>query len=416
MSFAMNKASAKEAADRIAGANRKCQKGWRALFAEVVFCEVLRKQFTMLEGVECDELREQAKSKNAFVAFLQNENEEFVSYYVYREYTVLYEKMKERRPIEFMCLEADSDTGHDTMVKGILKALVNLGFNGVTETNKLLRTPEEEAEAEANAVAKREANAHQKRVKMEMASKQFAKITENEAPREEEEEAPREEEEEAPREEEEVPREEDEEPKKRGRPKNSEIDIIPHTNNDDIIAQLVEAGIAADEDTDDETDEEGVEETKESVHEPTKKKRGRPSKKKMLVSGDVDEAPPPLGPIHTDAQEEISMLRSRVKQLEEFILKMGKEVPEMAGIPLMDTNTAEDIVLSGGFDGLENDSALCEDEDASVEVEIFTHEGVSYYKDSDNVLYEFGCESDDAVTVGIWNEMTKSIDDVEDDE
>jgi len=58
----------------------------------------------------------------------------------------------------------------------------------------------------------------------------------------------------------------------------------------------------------------------------------------------------------------------------------------------------------------------CEDEDASVEVEIFTHEGVSYYKDSDNVLYEFGCELDDAETVGIWNEMTKSIDDVEDDE
>ena len=57
--LAEHKASAKKAADRIAGANRKCQKGWRNLFAEVVSCEILRKKFTLLEGVDCDELREE---------------------------------------------------------------------------------------------------------------------------------------------------------------------------------------------------------------------------------------------------------------------------------------------------------------------------------------------------------------------
>ena len=280
--LALSYASAKETADRIAGRNRKCQKEWRHLFAEVAFCEVMRNQFGLLQGVECDELREQAKSKNSFVAFMQNENnKEFVSYYIYREYTVLFEKMKERRPDDFTGLD-ESDP--EAMVKDIVKILTRLGFNGVSESNKLLRTPEEEVDAEASAVARREGNAVAKRVKMEMASKQLAEMAPkmNGADKSNQEAADPPLEEEATLRDADAAEAEAAPPNKRGRPKKPTND-----NGDDIIARLINEMDPDSEDSDDE----GVEETKESdtVDETPKKKRGRPSKRKPLVSGDGDE-------------------------------------------------------------------------------------------------------------------------------
>lgn len=520
--LALSYASAKETADRIAGRNRKCQKEWRHLFAEVAFCEVMRNQFTTLQGVESDELREQARSKNSFVAFMQNENKEFVSYYIYREYTVLFDKMKERRPDDFANLD-ESDP--EAMVKGIVKTLTRLGFNGVSETNKLLRTPEEEAEAEATAVAKREGNAVAKRVKMEIASKQLAKINgtdkdahavndveltsqhalveeaasgqlqHKEEPREEKEDAsgdgedliaklvaeaeskkdtPSSDAEDAPSREADkkapemrivlndyeaysasiysnkddkqisVKRDELVEliedrwdgwanvrrgtetgfvleqhlgmaPKpastsNRGRPKKpvkKNVVIESKPSGDSLFAHIMsqELDTSSEASSDDDNDG-GVEETKSD--DTPKRKRGRPSKRKGLVSGDADEVAPKA--------DEVTVLRVRVKQLEDFIVNLGKEVPPM---PLMDFKKAEDIVVSEGFDGLENDPVLSEEDDGESSdgeaVDEFAHDGVKYYKDSNNNLYAFGCDMDEAEVIGTWNEETKCVEEVESD-
>lgn len=414
--LALSYASAKETADRIAGRNRKCQKEWRHLFAEVAFCEVMRNQFGLLQGVECDELREQAKSKNSFVAFMQNENnKEFVSYYIYREYTVLFDKMKERRPDDFTGLD-ESDP--EAMVKDIVKILTRLGFNGVSESNKLLRTPEEEVDAEASAVARREGNAVAKRVKMEMASKQLAEMAPkmNGADKSNQEAADPPLEEEATLRDADAAEAEAAPPNKRGRPKKPTKKTDGDgdqdddgDNGDDIIARLVNEMDPDSEDSDDE----GVEETKESdtVDETPKKKRGRPSKRKPLVSGDGDEvAQTESAPESAteSATDEVTVLRARVKQLEDFIVGLGKKVPPM---PLMDAKKAEDIVVSEGFEGLENDPVLSDDD--SEDVIEFTHDGVKYYKDSNNNLYAFGCDLDNAEPVGTWNEEKNCVEEAD---
>ena len=59
----------------------------------------------------------------------------------------------------------------------------------------------------------------------------------------------------------------------------------------------------------------------------------------------------------------------------------------------------------------DNDANNVEEEE--VGVKIFTHDGVKYYKDTTNNLYEFGCDLDDPVLVGIWNDLTKCIEEVD---
>ena len=150
----------------------------------------------------------------------------------------------------------------------------------------------------------------------------------------------------------------------------------------------------------------GIEETKSD--DTPKRKRGRPSTRKPLVSGDADEVAPKA--------DEVTVLRVRVKQLEDFIVSLGKEVPPM---PLMDFKKAEDIVVSEGFDGLENDPVLSEEDDGESSdgeaVDEFSHDGVKYYKDSNNNLYAFGCDMDEARIIGTWNEETKCVEEVDAD-
>ena len=74
---------------------------------------------------------------------------------------------------------------------------------------------------------------------------------------------------------------------------------------------------------------------------------------------------------------------------------------------------AEDIVVSEGFEGLENDPVLSEEDDDSEDVIEFTHDGVKYYKDSNHNLYAFGCDLDDAELVGVWNEEKKCVEEAE---
>ena len=376
-----------------------------------------------------------------------------------------------------------------------MKILTRLGFNGVSETNKLLRTPEEEAEAEANAVAKREGNAVAKRVKMELASKQLAKINgvdkdaDKEEPREEKEDAsgdgedliaklvaeaeakkstPSSDAEDAPSREadkkasEKAPEKAPEmrivlnsyeaysasiysnkddkqisvkrdelveliedrwdgwanvrrgtetgfvlgqclgmAPKpastsKRGRPKKPvKKNVVRESNmGDSVIAHIMSQLDTSSEDG-------GVEETKSD--DTPKRKRGRPSTRKGLVSGDVDD------PKEGTPEDELTTLRARVKQLEEFITGNGLEVP--LPMPLMDAKEAEDIVVSEGFKELEDDPVLSEDD--GVNVKPFTHDGVKYYKDTDNNLYAFDCDMDEAEIIGTWNEETECVEEVE---
>ena len=60
----------------------------------------------------------------------------------------------------------------------------------------------------------------------------------------------------------------------------------------------------------------------------------------------------------------------------------------------------------------EVESSEQEDEDAEVEVVKFEFEGTQYLKAADGILYD--PESQDAV--GVWNEETQTIDELEDEE
>ena len=77
----------------------------------------------------------------------------------------------------------------------------------------------------------------------------------------------------------------------------------------------------------------------------------------------------------------------------------------------MDAKKAEDIVVSEGFEGLENDPVLSDDD--SEEVIEFTHDGVKYYKDSNNNLYAFGCDLDNAELLGTWNEEKNCVEEAD---
>merc|ERR1712224_955550 len=82
-------------------------------------------------------------------------------------------------------------------------------------------------------------------------------------------------------------------------------------------------------------------------------------------------------------------------------------------MPLMGAKEAEDIVVSDGFKELEGDPVLSDEDEVSVKP--FTHDGVKYYKDSNNNLYAFGCDKDEAYIIGTWNEETKCVEEVESD-
>ena len=110
----------------------------------------------------------------------------------------------------------------------------------------------------------------------------------------------------------------------------------------------------------------------------------------------------------TSATDEVTVLRARVMQLEDFIVGLGMKVPPM---PLMDAKKAEDIVVSEGFEGLENDPVLSDDD--SEDVIEFTHDGVKYYKNSNNNLYAFGCDLDNAELVGTWNEEKNCVEEAD---
>ncbi len=77
----------------------------------------------------------------------------------------------------------------------------------------------------------------------------------------------------------------------------------------------------------------------------------------------------------------------------------------------MDAKKAEDIVVSEGFEGLENDPVLSDDD--SEDVIEFTHDGVKYYKDSNNNLYAFGCDLDNAELLGTWNEEKNCVEEAD---
>jgi hypothetical protein len=191
----------------------------------------------------------------------------------------------------------------------------------------------------------------------------------------------------------------------RGRPKKPEKKnfVTKNTLGDSVIAGIMSQDDTSSEASTDDENDGGVEESK-SVETP--KKRGRPSTRKPLVSGDGDEVAPKA--------DEVTMLRVRVKQLEDFIVSLGKEVPPM---PLIDFKKAEDIVVSEGFDGLENDPVLSEEDDGESSdgeaVDEFSHDGVNYYKDSNNNLYAFGCDMDEAAIVGTWNEEEQCVEKVD---
>ena len=389
--------SAKDSAHRIATANKRYKRDWVALFAEIISCETLRDELSMIDTVDEDELREQAKTKRSFVVFMTELESEFVLYNFYRDYTCLFEKIKDRRE-DFGDIDW-SDTG------AVVNYLEQSGFTGLTETKKLLRTAEEEEEADAEAIARRQANAIKKRTIRTIASKQLAnRKKKEEEPREEEKEEPREEENEEPREEEEEePREEEEEeeqPKrKRGRPKKEKKPVVSASASNDLIAELL---LNATNTSEDEVEEvEGVEETK----------------------GDDEER---AAETTVTLPDDVVVLRSRIAQLESFIIGLGKEPPPPPQAALMNRDVAEETIAAmADFKDLDIDPVLNEEESASesesdseseeTSVQLFTHKGVKYYKDSNNQLYTFG-DLENAELIGRWNEKTKCIEEIDEED
>ena len=407
---------AKESADRIAAANQRYKHDWIRLFSEIISCEVLREELSMIDNVDEDELREQAKSKRSFVAFMTQQNNEFVKYNFYRDYTNLFEKIKDRRE-DFRNIDL-SNTG------AVVNYLEQSGFTGFTETTKLLRTAEEVEEANAAAVAKRQAAAIQKRMRQEIASQQLANRKKSKEPREEETPAPRVEEkappveEEAPRVEEEAPREEasrvekeapreeaspvEETPKKkRGRPKKQQKPIVCVSETNDFIAELLQNAEQENDVDDDIDDVKGVEETKGNDDD--------------VCAADTTVTLP----------DDLIVLRSRIEQLESFIIGLGEVPPPPPEI--MDTGEAEETIATmSDFKDLHIDPVLSDKEDNNndsssdsdseeTSVEVFTHDGVKYYKDTENQLYTFG-DLENAELIGQWNEETKCIEVFEDDD
>ena len=372
----MMKATAKENANRTAKANRRYKRDWCVLYAEIIACESLRKNLFEL-GEE--ELRDEVKNKNTFVAFMQSMNKGFVQYNFYRELTNLFDKIMERRADTFAHLD-QSDTS------AMAAALENEGFTSMAETTKLLQTPEEIEAIAAEAEAKRQ----EKITRRKIATRQFQKL---QAAKDEEASTTHEE---APTTAPTVPTS----TKKRGRPKKETKLVVPGNDaQEDLIATLLRDAQENDSSSEEEDGEdieeiEGVEETKGGE--------------------DVEES-------HLSLHDENVMLRTRVKQLEEFIMEHGLQAP--LPVPLMALEEAETVVLADStFDNLEGDAVVApssknhEDEsDDENEVVVFEHEGIKYYKDAEDQLYSFG-DIENAELIGWWNAETKTIEEFDDDE
>ena len=396
MKFANPLSCAKDSANRIAAANKRYKRDWVALFAEIIACEVLREELSMIDTVDEDELREQAKSKRSFVVFMTELENEFVLYNFYRDYTILFEKIKDRRE-DFGDIDW-SDTG------AVVNYLEQSGFTGLAETKKLLRTAEEEEEADAEAIARRQANAIKKRTIRSIASKQLAnrrKKSREEEEQEEEQEEPREEEEEQeePREEEQEEEEPEQPKRKRGRPKKEKKPVVSASASNDLIAELLLNATNAREDEVEEV--EGVEETK----------------------GDDEER---AAETTATLPDDVVVLRSRIEQLESFIIGLGQEPPPPPPpqAALIDRDVAEETIAAmADFKDLDIDPVLNEEESASdsdseseeTSVQVFTHKGVKYYKDSNNQLYTFG-DLENAELIGRWNEKTKCIEEIDEED
>ena len=194
-----------------------------------------------------EELRDEVKNKNTFVAFMQSMNKGFVQYNFYRELTNLFDKIMERRADTFAHLD-QSDTS------AMSAALENEGFTSMAETTKLLQTPEEIEAIAAEAEAKRQ----QKITRRKIATRQFQKI---QAAKDEEASTTHEE---APT----VPTS----TKKRGRPKKETKLVVPGSDaQEDLIATLLRDAQENDSSSEEEDGEdgkeiEGVEETRRRGH------------------------------------------------------------------------------------------------------------------------------------------------------
>ena len=395
----MMKATAKENANRTAKANRRYKRDWCVLYAEIIACESLRKNLFEL-GEE--ELRDEVKNKNTFVAFMQSMNKGFVQYNFYRELTNLFDKIMERRADTFAHLD-QSDTS------AMSAALENEGFTSMAETTKLLQTPEEIEAIAAEAEAKRQ----QKITRRKIATRQFQKI---QAAKDEEASTTHEE---APT----VPTS----TKKRGRPKKETKLVVPGSDaQEDLIATLLRDAQENDSSSEEEDGEdieeiEGVEETKGG--EDIEEIEGVEDIEDIEEIEGVEETKggEDIEESHLSLHDENVMLRTRVKQLEEFIMEHGLQAP--LPVPLMALEEAETVVLADStFDNLEGDAVVApssdnhEDEsDDENEVVVFEHEGIKYYKDAEDQLYSFG-DIENAELIGWWNAETKTIEEFDDDE
>jgi hypothetical protein len=68
----------------------------------------------------------------------------------------------------------------------------------------------------------------------------------------------------------------------------------------------------------------------------------------------------------------------------------------------------EDVEVDANQD--EEDEDEDEDEDAALELEEFEYKGVTYYKDTDNQVYQVGEDGDlDDTAIGVWNEEKQKV-------
>ena len=364
---------AKENANRTAAANTTYKRDWCVLCAEIISDENLRKNLKVAEVVE-EDLRKQSKNKSTYVAFMHSMNKGYVQYNFYREHTNLFDKIMERRADTFATID-QSDT------RAMADALEKQGFTSMAETTKLLQTPEEIEAAAAEANARQEETlACRKNAALQFAKFQAAEAEAKEPVAEE-------------------PVAEEQVAKKRGRPKKNKKTVSASTDapavgdpEEDLITALLRKAKETDTEDEADTDIEGVEETK----------GGEPS----------EDAPASL-------EEENAMLRARVKQLEEFIMVNGMEAP--LPVPLMELAEAESVVLdTNSFGDLEADAVVAlaeeaEDEEEENEVVVFEHNGIKYYKDSEDQLYTYG-DVNDAELIGWWNDKTKTIEEFDEDD
>ena len=100
---------------------------------------------------------------------------------------------------------------------------------------------------------------------------------------------------------------------------------------------------------------------------------------------------------------------------------MGNGMEAPLPVPLMELAEAESVVLdTNSFGDLEADAVVAlaeeaEDEEEENEVVVFEHNGIKYYKDSEDQLYTYG-DVNDAELIGWWNDKTKTIEEFDEDD